>query len=658
MDVEAQPAPAAAARSRGPRRFVAAALLALAVLGLIPAVSPAAQNVLLVFDEDKDLPGLAAINRGLRDGLRAEFKDDLVFYTESLQLSQFREGDYHGVLPDYLQRKYRDRTIDLVVAVMEPTLDFLLQHRDTLFSGVPILFCGVDSADLEGRTLPGDVTGVTMKRAFAPTVEIALNLQPDTRHVYVIGGSSRFDQKMQAIARRDLQSLEQRASITWLTSLPMDELLGQVSKLPRHSVIFYLTLFTDGAGRPYVTHDALRRINEAANAPVYVSVDQYLGTGAVGGSVYSVHSLGQEAARLGARILRGEPPSAIPPVALSAYVPMFDWRQLRRWHLDAARLPANSMVQFRALTVWQTYKWYILGGVTLLLLQTALVIGLLVNRAQRRRAEQARLESEERRRRAEEDVQRQRDQLAHALRLTTLGELTASISHELNQPLTAIAANAQAAQKLLELDPENPDVDEALEDLVSDSIRAAEIIRRLQALFRKKPAAQAVLDLNAVIEDVLHLLASDLRNRQMRVHFIRSNSLPKVMGDGIQLRQVIINLLRNAEDAIAQAGSGPREIRIVTNESDEARVGIEIRDSGTGVADEELERIFEHFVSSKAEGLGMGLAISRSIIEAHGGRIWATRNEDRGLTLHLHLPAIAQVQMQQAETERAGAVTA
>jgi C4-dicarboxylate-specific signal transduction histidine kinase len=385
-------------------------------------------------------------------------------------------------------------------------------------------------------------------------------------------------------------------------------------------------------------------------------VDQYVGTGAVGGSVYSVHSLGEEGARLGARILRGESPSAIPTVALSAYVPMFDWRQLRRWKLDAARLPANSMVQFQTLSVWKTYKWYILVGVVVLVLQTALLIGLLVSRAQRRRAEQARLESEERRRRAEEDVQRQREQLAHALRLTTLGELTASISHELNQPLTAIAANAQAAQQLLQSDPQNPDVEEALEDLVSDSIRAAEIIRRLQALFRKKPAARAALDLNGVIEDVLHLLASDLRNRQMRVHFIRSNSLPKVMGDGIQLRQVIINLLRNAEDAIAQSGSGPREIRIVTSELDESRVGIEIRDSGSGAAEDELERIFEHFVSSKPEGLGMGLAISRSLIEAHGGRIWATRNEDRGLTLHIHLPAFTQ--MQQAGPARAGAVTA
>ena len=322
---------------------------------------------------------------------------------------------------------------------------------------------------------------------------------------------------------------------------------------------------------------------------------------------------------------------------------MFDWRQLRRWKLDEDLLPENSTLQYRTPGAWETYRWYIVGGVTLFLLQSSLLVGLLVSRAQRRRAELARQQSEELRRRAEEEAQRQREELAHALRLTTLGELTASISHELNQPLTAIAANAQAAQKLFENDRANPDLEEALEDLVNDAIRAAEIIRRLQALFRKKPADQVPLDVNELVDDVLHLLGSDLRNRQIRVHFSRGEPLMKVVGDSVQLRQVFINLLRNAEEAIAGVGDGPREIRINTSQSGDERIIIAIRDTGVGVKEPELERIFEHFVSTKPEGLGMGLAISRSIVEAHGGRIWAERNEGRGLTMKIQIPAAAQV---------------
>ena len=621
------------------------AWLVLCLLWLAPPPATAQQRfeVLLLFDEDNDLPGLATINRNLRQSLRAAFGDDIGFYTESLQLSQFRNPDFDSAVTDFLRRKYQDKNLDLVIAVMEPSLDYLLRHRDQVFAGVPVLFCGVDTSDVDIGALPPGITGVMMQRRFAPTLDTALKLQPDMRQLFVVGGTSRFDQKILAIARRDLEGFGARVSINWLTSLPMDDLLEKLSSLPANSAVYFISLFADGDGQAFVTHDALRRITQVANVPVYVSVDQYIGSGAVGGNVYSVASLGTEAAQVAVRILRGEAPSKIPPLALSPYVPMFDWRQLQRWNIDMDRLPAGSVLQERKFTVWESYSRYIVGGVSLFLLQSALVLALLLNRARRQRAELARQESDLRRRRAEEEAQRQRDELAHALRLTTLGELTASIAHELNQPLTAIAANAQAAYRLLHSDRANPDLEEALEDLENDSIRAAEIIQRLQVLFRKKPGTQAPLDINAVIDDVLHLLGGDLRQRQIEVNFARCNPAPKVMGDSVQMRQVILNLLRNAEEAIALAKQGPREVVITIRKPDSATLVIEIRDSGIGVEETELERMFEHFVSSKPQGLGMGLAISRSIVEAHGGRIWASRNQDRGITLHVQLPVAAAV---------------
>lgn len=617
-------------------------VLVLLLPGPAPGAAQARFQVLVMFDEDNDLPGMASIQRGLRQTLVEEFGDDIGFYTESLQLTQFRDRDSDSILSDFLGRKYQGERLDLIIAVMEPSLDFLLRHRDSLFAGTPIVFCGLDSTEVADKQLPAGVTGVMMKRRFAPTVDTVQALKPDTRRLYVVGGSSRFDRRLQGIARRDLEPVANRLEITWLTTLSMAELLATVGDLPPHSAIFYLTLFADGSGQPFVTHDALKRIVDAANAPVYVSLDQYVGTGAVGGNVYSVESLGAETARLASRVLRGAAPSSIPPQSLSPYVPVFDWRQLQRWNIPIARLPEGSIVQFRKPSAWETYRWYVVGGLSLFLLQSALVIALLVNRAQRRRAELARQESEVRRRHAEEEAQRQREELAHTLRLTTLGELTASIAHELNQPLTAIAANAQAAKRLLQSNIANPDLPEALEDLEDDSIRAAEIIQRLQALFRKKPQTHALLDVNSVVDDVLRLLGSDLRHRQIQVSFAHSNAGSRVSGDGVQLRQVIINLVRNAEDAIAAAGDGPREMNISLRNPGATSIVIEIRDTGVGVEDDAaLERIFEHFVSSKPQGLGMGLAISRSIVEAHGGKIWATRNADRGLTLHVSLPLAA-----------------
>lgn len=605
---------------------------------MVPGLAQARQNVLLVFDEDKGLPGLAIINRNIREVFQAELKDEVELYSESLHVSQFKEPDYYGLLREHFRRKYDGKRLDLIVAVMEPSLDFLLPHGEAVFPGVPIVFCGIDQSDLEGKTLRDNVTGVLVKRRFAPTLEIALRLQPDTREVFVVGGTSRFDQYIQQIARRDLRPFEDRVRITWLSSLPMGTLLKTLSNLPAHSVVYYLTLFADGAGSSFIPHEALSRITSVANAPVYVAVDQYVGLGTVGGYVYSVSTHGQEAARIGARILRGEAASSIPVVASAAHTSMFDWRQLQRWGFDERLLPKGSAVSFRSPSIWDLYKGYILGGVMLFLLQTALLVGLLVNRAQYRRAEIARQESEQRRRRAEDEAQRQRDELAHALRVATLGELTASLAHEIRQPLTSIVANTQAARRLLATDQAKPDVEEALADVAAEANRAAEIVRRLRALFRKQPAPRAPEDVNGMIDDVLRLLATNIRTQQVLVHFTRGEGLPAVFGDGVQLRQVLINVLVNAEDAISLTSDGPREIHIETSRPNPGCVAIAIRDSGIGLDGFDFERIFEHFVTTKPQGLGMGLAISRSIVEAHDGRIWATRNDGRGITLHVEFP--------------------
>jgi signal transduction histidine kinase len=248
------------------------------------------------------------------------------------------------------------------------------------------------------------------------------------------------------------------------------------------------------------------------------------------------------------------------------------------------------------------------------------------------------VESEERRRRAEDELQRQRDELAHAQRVATLGELTASITHELAQPLTAILADARAAVRFAETDPTNGEVKEALHDIAAAARNAGEIINRLRALFSKQDGQRDLLDVNVLLQDVLRLLKSDLLQNRVQVRFEPGGNLPPVPGDPVQLRQVLLNVLVNAREAIESAGAGAREIHIQTAAADGC-VAIEIRDSGVGLPESELDHIFNHFVTSKPQGLGMGLAISRSIIEAHQGRIWASRNAGRGLTLHMTLPA-------------------
>ena len=249
--------------------------------------------------------------------------------------------------------------------------------------------------------------------------------------------------------------------------------------------------------------------------------------------------------------------------------------------------------------------------------------------------------TEELRLRAEQESRRVQKELAHVLRVATLGELTAALTHELNQPLTAIVTNAQAARRLLATAPAEPvPVQEALADITEDALRASQVIRRLRALFRKEEERVAV-DINAVIEEVISVLRTDIERRRIVVRVAPGESLPLILGDPVQLQQVVLNVVLNACEAIDSTEVGPRAILIETTQPDRGHLVIGVRDSGIGVKQSELERIFEHFVSNKPQGLGMGLAISRSIVQAHGGRIWATANANMGLTMHLELPVPA-----------------
>ena len=453
------------------------------------------KRILVLYDENKDdLPGLARTDRSLRESFRSELGKGVEIHSESMGLSRSARDGYDSLVADFYRSKYADLTPDLIVAVMEPPLDFLLRHADTLFPGVPIVFASIDASTIEGKTLPANVTGVLVKRTYSPTLEVVLRLQPETRNVFVVGGASTFDRFLQTFVRRDLQPFERRVGINYLFGLSMDELLKRLSSLPAHSVILYVSVFDDGAGRRFVPHEALSSIAASANAPVYVFLDQYVGLGAVGGNVYSFDTHGAQVAALGLQILRGASPASLPIRELGAQVNLFDARQLKRWKLDEARLPPGSVVRYRDPSVWALYRWYIIGAIAVLVTQGALIGGLLLARARQRRAEA--------------EARRQRDDLAHVLRVTTLGELTTSLAHEISQPLSAILLNAQAASRLMESGrpSDAKDVAEALADIMADAHHASCVIGRLRTLFRKERVEHVAVDVKALIEDAVRLL--------------------------------------------------------------------------------------------------------------------------------------------------------
>jgi PAS domain S-box-containing protein len=242
------------------------------------------------------------------------------------------------------------------------------------------------------------------------------------------------------------------------------------------------------------------------------------------------------------------------------------------------------------------------------------------------------------RRRAEQATARQRDELAHLSRVAMLGELSGSLAHELNQPLTAILSNAQAAQRFLAHNPPRVDkLAEILIDIVKSDHRAGAVIQRLRSLLRKEEAQRHPLDINDVVEESLRLMRSDLLNRLVTVRTDLADALPAVSGDRNQLQQVLLNLVMNGCDAM-DGRDADRRLLVGTRTTTHGNVEVCVADRGAGIPLADLQRIFEPFMTTKSHGLGLGLAICRSIVEAHGGRLWATNNMGRGATLHCELP--------------------
>jgi C4-dicarboxylate-specific signal transduction histidine kinase len=243
---------------------------------------------------------------------------------------------------------------------------------------------------------------------------------------------------------------------------------------------------------------------------------------------------------------------------------------------------------------------------------------------------------------AEQALRKAQAELAHVTRVTTLGEMTASIAHEVNQPLAGVVANAAACLRWL--DRETPDLDavrRSVEWIIDDGNRASEVIRRVQALANKTDIEKVPLDINDVARDVVALVQRQLMSHQVSLRMELAPALPMILGDRVQLQQVIINLVMNGIEAMHSVTDRPRELVIRSRQDEPRQVLVTVTDCGVGISAENANRLFDAFFTTKSSGMGMGLSICRSIIEAHGGRLWATANIPHGATFQFHLPVNA-----------------
>lgn len=360
--------------------FATAAAFSICAYG---AVNP--KNILMFSSEDVRLPALMLVEDTVRSSFNRDSPTEVAFYSEGLDNARIPQEKYESEYVNFLRRKYDGNKIDVIIVRGTGAIRFLLKHEAEIFTGVPKVLVLSDRRPIDDLDLGPNVTGVYGKVAFARTLDLILSQNPATKKVVVVTGSSAPDKNYLEQAKKEFSAYTGRVDIAYLSGLSMPDLQTQISSLPPDNVCLFISYAGDPAGSGYTLPAAISMLMPFTKVPMYGVSEMGMGAGIVGGDLISYQSTGGRVAEVAKRILSGERPSDIPEI-ITESVPMFDWRQLHRWNINEATLPAGSIVRFKQPTFWDQYKWLAIGTVTFIVVETLLIAWLLFLRARKKQA--------------------------------------------------------------------------------------------------------------------------------------------------------------------------------------------------------------------------------------------------------------------------------
>ncbi|CDM60865.1 Sensor protein fixL (plasmid) [Rhizobium favelukesii] len=578
-------------------------------------------RILILYPYDERLAATTVAGEALRSRLLEETDGKIDLFSEFLDLSRFPEADHVSRMGRYLAEKYAARRPDVVVALGKESASFISTNRGRIAPDAKIVAAGFGNSIAENIDLPDDVIGAFTTFDIVKTAEMARKLQPNARHLYIIGGSSEFDRGWLASARADLDEFSKSYETTYLEDLTIEEFIERASDVPVDSIILALTIFKDRAGRNFIPREAIRQIAATASAPVYGPYQTYIDHGVVGGDTVTFDSLGRTVGNLVIDAIAGKQVADVN--APQTYI--VDARQLRRWGLAEEDLPAGTIQMYKERGFWEEHWLASTSVVAVVLMQAGVISILLFERRKRRQAESSSL--------------LHLLEAVHLNQSATAGALSSSIAHELNQPLSAIRNNAEAASQLLR--SETPDlqlIQQILQDIQEDDQRAGDIIGRMRGLLKKRSEIDwQEFDLNDVASSAIHIIHGEAERRGITLNTNQPTTELPVRADKVHVQQVVLNLATNAMDAMMDADSAKRILTFATGIEKE-RAELCVVDTGNGIPEERLSSIFEPFYTTKNAGTGLGLSISRAIVETYGGTISAYNRPEGGAIFRVVLP--------------------
>ena len=342
--------------------YVLCAIVCLIVTGSAHAADGArAKRALLISTGSRLSPGFALVDQGVLEALGKIPSGPVETYAENLDILRFPTERFQRIFTEYLTEKYAEQPPNLIIFVFVGNLGIAGQLLQQLFPGTPVIVAGFTEEEVPLDQFGSLVSGIAQRVDPRATLELILRLQPETRRIVVIGGTAEVDRSVLNRVKDAARSFAGRVEFDFWGNRSMAELRQAVAALPPQTAILFSRMFSDGAGQAVISTQAGQSIAQWANVPVYVMTDLALGTGAVGGSVGSIEAFGKRAGELARLILTGTAPASLPFEIRTDSVPMFDWRALKRWGISESRLPPNSIVRFRRLSVWEQYRWYMLG---------------------------------------------------------------------------------------------------------------------------------------------------------------------------------------------------------------------------------------------------------------------------------------------------------